>query len=147
MNIMIVNSKIKQKSKTMLGVIKNQVLDFILYFVTVYIIWETTLYMQHECREKHQIHYASLEEVKKIYGKRFTTVTTHKNVQNHYNEKWTYNVNTHYNLPYALKIWNCLNFIRKTRLIFSLIKLLFIKVRCLINVNVSIEATLEGQGW
>ena len=38
MNIMIVNSKIKQKSKTMLGVIKNQVLDFILYFVTVYII-------------------------------------------------------------------------------------------------------------
>ena len=30
---MIVNSKIKQKSKTMLGVIRNLVLDFILYFV------------------------------------------------------------------------------------------------------------------
>ena len=30
---MIANSKIKQKSKTMLGVIKNLVLDFILYFV------------------------------------------------------------------------------------------------------------------
>ena len=26
-------------------------------------------------------------------------------------------------------------------------KLLFIKVRCLINVNVSLEANLDGQGW
>ena len=34
--MMIVNSKIKHKSKTMLGVIRNLVLDFILYFVTVY---------------------------------------------------------------------------------------------------------------
>ena len=30
---------------------------------------------------------------------------------------------------------------------FCIIKLLFIKVRCLINVNVSLEANLEGQGW
>ena len=30
---------------------------------------------------------------------------------------------------------------------FCLIKLLFIKVRCLINVNVSLEANIEGQGW
>ena len=36
MKIMIVNSKIKYKFNTMLGVIKNLVLDFILYFVTVY---------------------------------------------------------------------------------------------------------------
>ena len=34
----------------------------------------------------------------------------------------------------------------KTNL-FCLIKLLFIKVRCLINVNVSLEANIEGQGW
>ena len=73
--------------------------------------------MQHEHRVKHKIHYASLEEVKKIYEKQFTTGTTHKNVQNYYNEKCTYNVNTRCNLLYALKIWNCLNFIRKTRLI------------------------------
>ena len=33
----------------------------------------------------------------------------------------------------------------KTNL-FCVIKLLFIKVRCLINVNVSLEANLEGQG-
>ena len=33
---MIVNSKIKYKSNTMLGVIRNLVLDFILYFVTGY---------------------------------------------------------------------------------------------------------------
>ena len=30
---------------------------------------------------------------------------------------------------------------------FCLIKLLFIKVRCLINVDVSLEANIEGQGW
>ena len=30
---------------------------------------------------------------------------------------------------------------------FYLIKLQFIKVKCLINVNVSLEANLEGQGW
>ena len=67
---------------------------------------------------KHQIHYASLEEVsKKIYGKQFTTVTTHKNVQNYDNEKCTYNVIIHCNLLYAQKIWNCLNFTQKRRLI------------------------------
>ena len=38
---------------------------------------------------------------------------------------------THCNLLYAQKIWNCSNFIRKR----MSIKLLFIKVRCLINVN------------
>ena len=37
MKIMILNFKIKQKSKTTLGKIKNLVLDFILYFVTAYI--------------------------------------------------------------------------------------------------------------
>ena len=31
---MILNSKMKYKSNTMLGVMKNLVLDFILYFVT-----------------------------------------------------------------------------------------------------------------
>ena len=30
---------------------------------------------------------------------------------------------------------------------FFLIKLVFIKVRYLINVNVSLEVDLEGQGW
>ena len=35
---MIANSKIKQKSKTILGVIRNLVLDFIFYFITAYII-------------------------------------------------------------------------------------------------------------
>ena len=37
MKIMIVNSKTKYKSNTMLGVIRNLVLDFILYFGTAYI--------------------------------------------------------------------------------------------------------------
>ena len=41
MKIMIVNSKIKQKSKTILGVIRNIVLDFIIYFATAYILTES----------------------------------------------------------------------------------------------------------
>ena len=45
MKIMIVNSKIEQKSKTILVVIRNLVLNFIIYFATAYIIWESTLYM------------------------------------------------------------------------------------------------------
>ena len=47
-----------------------------------------------------------MELSKKNYDKQFTTVTTHKNVQNYYNEKCTYNVIIHWNLLYALKIWN-----------------------------------------
>ena len=39
----------------------------------------------------------------KNYDKQFTAVNTHKNVQNCCNEKCTYNVNTHWNLLYALK--------------------------------------------
>ena len=65
----------------------------------------------------------------------------------------TYNVNRHCNLLYAVKVWNCLNFIRKRRQFFFLgggggwlIKLLFIKERGLINVNVNLEGNLEGQG-
>ena len=38
-----VNSKIKQKPKIILGVIRNLVLDFILYFGTAYILREDTL--------------------------------------------------------------------------------------------------------
>ena len=37
MKIVIVNPKIKQKSKTILEVIRNLVLDSILYFATAYI--------------------------------------------------------------------------------------------------------------
>ena len=52
----------------------------------------------------------SLEKYKNFYDKQFTTVTTHKNVHNYYNEECTYNVNTHCNFLYALKVWNSLNF-------------------------------------
>ena len=38
MKIMIVNSKTKQKPEAILGRIRNLVFDFILYFVTAYII-------------------------------------------------------------------------------------------------------------
>ena len=37
MKIMIVNSKTKQKLNTILGGIRNLILNFILYFVTAYI--------------------------------------------------------------------------------------------------------------
>ena len=44
MKVMIVNSKIKPKSKTILGVIRNLVLNFILYFVTMHIFYEKVPY-------------------------------------------------------------------------------------------------------
>ena len=58
--------------------------------------------------------------VKKCYDTQFATATTHKIFQNYYNKKCAYNVNTHCNLLYALKVWNYLNFIQKRRLIFLL---------------------------
>ena len=46
MKIMIINYKIKQKPKTItiLGVIGNLVLDFIPYFVTVYVLYDKVPY-------------------------------------------------------------------------------------------------------
>ena len=50
-----------------------------------------------------------------------------------------YNVNTHCNLLHALKVSNYLNPVRMRRVIF-LLKLLFIKVRFVVNVNkISLE--------
>ena len=60
--------------------------------------------------------------------------------------KSTYNVNAHCNLLFALKM-ELLKLYSKEKAIFCIIKLLSIKVRCLINVNVSLEANFEGQGW
>ena len=60
----IVNSKTKQKSNTVLGVIRNLVLDFIFYFVTAYII----CMRKYTCNMNtglNKIHYASLEEISK----------------------------------------------------------------------------------
>ena len=43
MKIMVVNSKLKQKSKAILGVIRNLVLNFSFYFVTA-ILYEKVPY-------------------------------------------------------------------------------------------------------
>ena len=84
--------------------------------------------------------------MKKNYDKQFTTVTIHKNVQNYYNEKCTYNINTA--ICYTHKSMELFKLYSKEKAnFFCLIKLLFIKVRCLINVTVSLEDNLEGQGW
>ena len=59
-------------------------------------------------------------------------------------------INFNYTLEFGIctKISNCLNFIQKRKLFFfCLIKLLLIKARYPIKVNVSLEAILEGQGW
>ena len=97
---------------------------FLILFFTLllYILYEKvpyTCYMSTGYNTRYTIHHLS-KYVNNFYSKQFTTVTTHKNVQNYYNEKWTFNVNTYCNFLYPLKIWNCLNFIRKRRLIFLL---------------------------
>ena len=73
-------------------------------------------------------------------------MTTHKNVQNCYNEKCTYKCT----LKFAMctKSMELFKLYSKEKVnFFWLIKLLFIKVRRLINVNVSLEVNLEEQGW
>ena len=65
MKIITVNSKITHKCKTMLGVIRNLVLDFIIYFVTAY-MRKYPIHL-HQHRVQHIIHYTSLEEVSKKY--------------------------------------------------------------------------------
>ena len=100
----------------MLGLIKNLALDFILYFVSA----TMTKYVLHitSALGTTQNTLYIFEEVSK-------KMKSWKMIQA------TFNVNTHGNLLYALKVWD---FIRKVRLLF-LLKLLFIKIRCLINVN------------
>ena len=44
MKTMLVNSKIKQKSKTILGVVRNLVLDFVFYFGVLHILYEKVPY-------------------------------------------------------------------------------------------------------
>ena len=62
---MIANYKIKHKCKTILGVIRNLVPDFILYFATAYMrnypIYATS------AQGTTQNNYTSLEEVSKKY--------------------------------------------------------------------------------
>ena len=142
MKIMIVNSKIKQKDQKCSSWFYS-LLFYCIYYMRKYPIHVT--WARGKTPNALCITWGSKE---KNYDKQFTTVASHKNVQYYYNKKCTYNIIAHRNLLYALKIWNRLNFIQKRRLnFFCLIKLLFIEVRCLININISLEAILEGQGW
>ena len=141
MKILIVNFKTKQTSKTILGRIKNLVLDFIIYFA-----WESTLYMQHEHRTKHQIQYASLEEVskKKLWQIIFNSNYTQKSSKL---LQWKMYISCKYTLEFAICTRNMelLKLYSKEKTFFCSIKLLFIKVKCLINVssNLGVEIFLK----
>ena len=88
---MILNSN-KEKAKTILTKIRNLVLDLILYFVTAYM----RKYPIHVTRAQGKTpNTLGITWSKQNYDKEFTTVTTHKHVQNYYNEKCTYNIITH----------------------------------------------------
>ena len=95
-------------------------------------------------RVKHQIQYASIEKVKWILW------------QTIYNSNYTQNCSKllqwkmyKYKLEFAICTKNkgLLKLYSKEKTNFLLIKLLFIKVKRLININVSLGANLEGQGW
>ena len=85
---MIINSKIKYKSDTMLGVIRNLVPGFILYLLLP--IWESALYMKHQRRGQHKTHYTSLKEVNKKFfmANNLQQYVHTNNIQSYYNEKW-----------------------------------------------------------
>ena len=95
---MIANLKIKYEFKTMLGVIRNIVLDFILYFAIAY------------AQLQHKIHYTSLEEVlkKNLWQTIYSSNCTQK-FSIHYKKKkieLKYNVNITCNFLFGLKVWN-----------------------------------------
>ena len=84
---MIVNSKIKDISTTMLRIIKNSWFHSLLSYC-IYDKLPYTCNISTGCNTKYTM---SLEEVSKISlnDKKFTTVTNYKkNVQNYYIGKW-----------------------------------------------------------
>ena len=106
------------------------------HFCHVQHIQKSTLCMQCSTyyNRKYTIHYLK-KLVKIFYKKQFTKSTTQKKHSKLLQWKMiesTYNVNKHCSLLHAL--WNCLISVRKRRLIF-LLKLLFIKVKGLVNIN------------
>ena len=122
---MIINFKIKYKSNTMLGVIRNLVL--VSSFTLLLPIWESALYMKHQRRGQQETHYASLEEVNKksFMANNLQQYVHTNNVQSYYLLQWkmiesTYKVNTHCSLLYTLKIWDYLSYVPKKRLFFFL---------------------------
>ena len=107
-HVMIVNYKTNYKCKTMLEVIRNLVLDFIVYFVISY-MRKYTIHITLVQGATQNTPYISWKSKQRMfYDKQFTTVTTQ-------HIKWTYNVNTHCNMQWAQKIWNYLNSVRKRR--------------------------------
>ena len=134
MKIIIKNSRIKPKSKTMLEVITNLVLDFNLCFGTAYMTKYCIDVTSIQGKTKTILHitWRSKKYFREtIYNSNYThkifKITAIRNTS-------TYNVNTNCNLLYALKLWNYFSTISKRRLNFWA-KLLFIKLRCLINVH------------
>ena len=122
---MIINFKIKYKSNTMLGVIRNLVL--VSSFTLLLPIWESALYMKHQRRGQQETHYTSLEEVNKksFMANNLQQYVHTNNVQSYYLLQWkmiesTYKVNTHCSLLYTLKIWDYLSYVPKKRLFFFL---------------------------
>ena len=87
MKIITVNSKIKHKCKIMLGVIRNLVLDFILYFVTA--CMRKCLIHVTSAHGTTQNHHISPEEVSKKYfmANNLQQYLHTKHIQKYYNEK------------------------------------------------------------
>ena len=90
MRIMIVNSKVKHKSKTMFGVIRNLVFDFIVLVLKSFWFYSSSFFVT-TSMGKYPIHVTSAKSTtqntlyitwgskqKIFYDKQFTTVTTQK---------------------------------------------------------------------
>ena len=96
--LMIGNSKIKYKSNTMLGVIRNLVLDFILYFVTACMRKCPINVTSAQCTTQNTVQIIWGSKQKNFYDKQFTTVGAHKPCSNLLQWKMiepTHKVNTH----------------------------------------------------
>ena len=76
----MVNSEIKYKSNTLLEVIRNLVLDFILYFVTAYTRGQLKLYATHSssilCQTYHNTNFSNykIKSKKRLYFESFCVI-------------------------------------------------------------------------
>ena len=75
---MIVNSKIKHKSKTILGVTRYLILDFILFFDTAYMRKYPIHATSAQGTTQNTQHITWRSKWKIFYDKQYTGATTHK---------------------------------------------------------------------
>ena len=131
MKIVTTNSKIKRKCKTMLAVIRNLILDFILYFFTAYMRKYPAHVTSVQGRAQNTLYITWRSKQKVFYDKE-----SHKKNSKLLEVKMIESSQCKYKpICYMHEKHGIIWTLFKKKANFFLLKLLFVKIRCLINVN------------